>query len=109
MNVVRIVSRRGIGWMRGEGRAFFCDNAKDLGTIPVNIMKDGSDPPVLPDEEYPDWVFRLQDDLPSLQDLQDKIAKDGFEALSESEVKRALKLAHRKEMAEGKANRISKF
>ena len=83
--------------------------ASDLGSIPVNIMKNGEDPAVLPDEEYPEWVFRLQDDFPSFQDLQDKITKEGFDSLSEAEVKRALKLAHRKEMAENKANRTSKF
>ena len=108
MNIIftRSVVRRGV-----SARVFrsFCAKSNDLGTIPVNIMKNGEDPPVLPDEEYPEWVFQLHEDLPSLQDLQDKIAKEGFEALSESEVKRAMKLAHRKEMEEARANRTSKF
>jgi hypothetical protein len=108
MNTIftRNVVRRGV-----SARVFrsFCAKSNDLGTIPVNIMKNGEDPPVLPDEEYPEWVFQLHEDLPSLQDLQDKIAKEGFEALSESEVKRAMKLAHRKEMEEARANRTSKF
>ena len=107
MNIIS----RSILKQRVSGRVFraFCAKSNDLGTIPVNIMKNGEDPPVLPDEEYPDWVFRLQDDLPSLQDLQDKIKEEGFENLSESEAKRAMKLAHRKEMEEARANRTSKF
>ena len=51
-------------------------------------MKNGERSSGASGREYPEWVFQLHEDLPSLQDLQDKIAKEGFEALSESEVKK---------------------
>lgn len=31
-----------------------------LGVIPVNYMKDGSHPPLKPDEEYPSWLWELK-------------------------------------------------
>ena len=72
-------------------------------------MKNGEDPPVLPDEEYPEWVFELHKPLPSLQDLQDKVKEKTFEGLTQSEQKRMLKLAHRKEMDEARAANVGKF
>eukprot|EP00940_MAST-03C_sp_MAST-3C-sp2_P002406 g2406.t1 len=86
---------------KGEGN--------DLGTVPVNIMKEGVDPPVLPDDEYPEWLWEIHKPLPSLQDLQEKVEQVGFDGLLASERKRMMKLAHRKEMAESKASRVGKF
>ena len=82
---------------------------KDLGSVPINLMKEGADPPILPDEEYPEWVWGLAEPLPTLQDLQDKVSEVSFDGLTTSEQKRMMKLAHRKEMAESAALRVGKF
>ncbi|CAM9715336.1 unnamed protein product [Ectocarpus sp. 6 AP-2014] len=50
------------------------DSAKDsagehgLGVTPINFLKDGKDPSVMPDEEYPEWLWNMQ--LPSLARLK---------------------------------------
>lgn len=31
-----------------------------LGTVPVNYLKDGTDPSIKPDDHYPDWLWDLQ-------------------------------------------------
>eukprot|EP00903_Cladosiphon_okamuranus_P008525 g8185.t1 len=39
-----------------------------LGVTPINYLKDGKDPSVMPDEDYPDWLWNMQ--LPSLARLK---------------------------------------
>eukprot|EP00296_Roombia_truncata_P002191 JP438107.1.p1 GENE.JP438107.1~~JP438107.1.p1 ORF type:complete len:115 (+),score=22.07 JP438107.1:30-374(+) len=50
-----------------EGQGF------DGKTIRVNVFKDQKDPEVLPDSEYPSWLFDLINpaENPSLKDLND--------------------------------------
>lgn len=31
-----------------------------LGVTPINYLKDGKDPSVMPDESYPDWLWNMQ-------------------------------------------------
>ncbi|GLJ52802.1 hypothetical protein SUGI_1124830 [Cryptomeria japonica] len=38
----------------------------------ANILKDGVDPPIKPDSEYPDWLWHLLDKHPPLSELQRK-------------------------------------
>jgi len=46
-------------------------NVEDPTTVPgLNIRKGGEDPPIRADEEYPDWVWTLGDELPTLNQLQ---------------------------------------
>ena len=73
--ITRSVIRRGV-----SARVFFrsfCAKSNDLGAIPVNIMKNGEDLSGA-SGRVSEWVFQLHEDLPSLQDLQDKIAKGGI-------------------------------
>ena len=37
--------------------------------IPVNFVKDGKDPLILADKDYPDWVHTLADKLPTKNQL----------------------------------------
>ncbi|KAL2529081.1 TMV resistance protein N-like [Forsythia ovata] len=38
---------------------------KSTTVVGGNILKDGLDPTILPDSEYPDWLWNLLDKLPS--------------------------------------------
>lgn len=31
-----------------------------LGVTPINYLKDGKDPSVMPDEDYPEWLWNMQ-------------------------------------------------
>lgn len=35
------------------------DKGLGYGVIPINYLKDGTHPPIKPDEEYPDWLWNL--------------------------------------------------
>lgn len=37
--------------------------------VPVNFVKDGKDPLILADKDYPDWVHTLADKLPTKNQL----------------------------------------
>eukprot|EP00752_Nemacystus_decipiens_P008059 g7203.t1 len=54
----------------GDGSGDAKDNKGEhgLGVTPINYLKDGKDPSVMPDEEYPDWLWNMQ--LPSLARLK---------------------------------------
>ena len=45
-------------------------------TVKVNILREGSDPPVLDDAEYPDWLWDALDS-PSLAELKAKQSEGG--------------------------------
>ncbi|WKA04256.1 hypothetical protein VitviT2T_022311 [Vitis vinifera] len=48
---------------------------KSTTTVGANILKDGTDPKVLPDSEYPDWLWHLLDKRPALsQELINNLA-----------------------------------
>ncbi|CAM9234879.1 unnamed protein product [Pylaiella littoralis] len=63
--------KKGGGKGKGGGGA---GDAKDnkgehgLGVTPINFLKDGKDPSVMPDEDYPEWLWNMQ--LPSLARLK---------------------------------------
>mmetsp|Transcript_3153 Transcript_3153/g.3556 ORF Transcript_3153/g.3556 Transcript_3153/m.3556 type:complete len:139 (+) Transcript_3153:90-506(+) len=43
----------------------------EVGTqIPINIKKDGKDPEILPDDQYPEWLFECLKGEPTLADLE---------------------------------------
>ncbi|KAL2939916.1 39S ribosomal protein L54 mitochondrial [Bienertia sinuspersici] len=59
--------------------------------VGANILKDGTDPKIRPDSEYPDWLWQLLDKRPALSELQRKNAED----LSIEDLKRYVKLDNR--------------
>ncbi|KAL2505297.1 Mitochondrial ribosomal protein L37 [Abeliophyllum distichum] len=45
---------------------------KSTTVVGGNILKDGLDPTILPDSEYPDWLWHLLDKRPALSELRRK-------------------------------------
>lgn len=74
---------------------------KSTTVVGANILKDGSDPKILPDSEYPDWLYHLLDKRPALSELQRKEA----EALSYEDLKRFVKLDNRARIKENNSVR----
>jgi hypothetical protein len=69
----------------------------DLSTqIPVNLLKEGAEPTYQPDDAYPPWLWTLLDDPPLLEDL----AMKGVEKLTQSELKRIIRLASKRRIKE---------
>lgn len=51
----------------------------------LNITKGGSDPPLKPDEEYPEWLWELAQPERTLADLRRKENSSlGFEEVSQN-------------------------
>ncbi|KAJ6796141.1 putative 54S ribosomal protein L37, mitochondrial [Iris pallida] len=65
----------------------------------ANILKDGTDPKILPDSEYPDWLWRLLDKRPPLSELRRKKT----ETLPYEDLKRFVKLDNRARIKENNA------
>jgi large subunit ribosomal protein L54 len=59
----------------------------------VNIYQRGSDPPILPDSEYPEWLWGLVDKRKTIKQLH-QLAKDvgGYEHLEPDDYFRLVKL-----------------
>ncbi|CAI9111528.1 OLC1v1011771C1 [Oldenlandia corymbosa var. corymbosa] len=64
---------------------------KSTAVFGANILKEGSDPKILPDSEYPDWLFHLLDKCPALSELRRKDLK----TLLYEDLKRFVKLDNR--------------
>ena len=47
--------------------------------VPINIFKDGSDPIIKADSEYPNWLFTKANRLPTLKECLEKMEKDRSE------------------------------
>ena len=62
--------------------------------IGLNILKEGQDPELRPDSEYPEWVWTLHQERPTLQALKTR-HEDDPESLSQAEQKRLAKLWNR--------------
>lgn len=62
----------------------------------ANILKDGQDPKILPDSEYPDWLWHLLDKCPPLSELRRK----DIETLPYEDLKRFVKLDNRAKIKE---------
>lgn len=69
---------------------------KSTTTVGANILKDGTDPKVLPDSEYPDWLWHLLDKRPALSELRRK----SVESLPYEALKRFVKLDNRARIKE---------
>jgi Mitochondrial ribosomal protein L37 len=42
----------------------------------VNLLKSGTDPPLLPDDQYPEWLWKLAEPEATLSELQRKPEDD---------------------------------
>ncbi|KDP46335.1 hypothetical protein JCGZ_10175 [Jatropha curcas] len=69
---------------------------KSTTVVGANILKDGADPKVLPDSEYPDWLWHLLDKRTALSELKRKNVR----TLSYEELKRFVKLNNRAKIKE---------
>ncbi|KAK6913020.1 Ribosomal protein L37, mitochondrial [Dillenia turbinata] len=69
---------------------------KSTTVVGANILKDGTDPKVLADSEYPDWLWHLLDKQPALSELRRK----NIESLPYEELKRFVKLDNRARIKE---------
>ncbi|XP_057830342.1 large ribosomal subunit protein mL54 [Cryptomeria japonica] len=67
----------------------------------ANILKDGVDPPIKPDSEYPDWLWHLLDKHPPLSELQRKNPS----TMTLVELQRFVKLDNRRRIKENNALR----
>ncbi|EOA31985.1 hypothetical protein CARUB_v10015225mg [Capsella rubella] len=61
---------------------------KSTTVVGANTLKDGSDPKILPDSDYPDWLWHLLDKRPALSELRRK----NVETLPYDDLKRFVKL-----------------
>lgn len=69
---------------------------KSTTVVGANILKEGTDPKVLPDSEYPDWLWHLLDKRPALSELRRK----DIETLPYEDLKRFVKLDNRARIKE---------
>ncbi|XVF57860.1 hypothetical protein PTKIN_Ptkin07bG0016400 [Pterospermum kingtungense] len=69
---------------------------KSTTVVGANILKDGADPKILADSEYPDWLWHLLDKRPALSELRRK----NIETLPYEDLKRFVKLDNRARIKE---------
>jgi large subunit ribosomal protein L54 len=69
---------------------------KSTTVVGANILKDGADPQILPDSEYPDWLWHLIDKRTALSELRRK----NIETLPYEDLKRFVKLDNRARIKE---------
>ncbi|KAG7580215.1 Ribosomal protein L37 mitochondrial [Arabidopsis suecica] len=69
---------------------------KSTTVVGANTLKDGSDPKILPDSDYPDWLWHLLDKRPALSELRRK----NVETLPYDDLKRFVKLDTRAKIKE---------
>lgn len=69
---------------------------KSTTVVGANILKEGADPKILPDSEYPDWLWHLLDKRPALSELKRK----NIEALPYEDLRRFVKLDNRARIKE---------
>ncbi|XP_057419572.1 LOW QUALITY PROTEIN: 54S ribosomal protein L37, mitochondrial-like [Lotus japonicus] len=69
---------------------------KSSTVVGANILKEGADPKILPDSEYPHWLWHLLDKRPALSELRRK----NIETLSYEYLKRYVKLDNRSRIKE---------
>ncbi|KAK1410292.1 hypothetical protein QVD17_36827 [Tagetes erecta] len=74
---------------------------KSTTIVGANILKDGTDPKILADSEYPEWLWHLLDKKPALSELRRK----NIETLQYEELKRFVKLDNRARIKENNTTR----
>lgn len=90
-------SKKGSKGAAGDVKAeLLSKEVKSTTVVGANILKDGQDPKVLADSEYPDWLWHLLDKKPALSELKRRKS----DALSYEELKRYVKLDNRARIKE---------
>ncbi|KAG1338427.1 54S ribosomal protein L37, mitochondrial [Cocos nucifera] len=74
---------------------------KSTTVFGANILKDGADPKIMPDSDYPDWLWHLLDKHLPLSELRRK----DTETLTFDDLKRFVKLDNRARIKENNALR----
>ncbi|KAL2335219.1 hypothetical protein Fmac_016432 [Flemingia macrophylla] len=69
---------------------------KSTTVVGANILKEGTDPKIQPDSEYPDWLWHLLDKRMALSELRRK----NIETLPYEDLKRFVKLDNRARIKE---------
>ncbi|KAL5153918.1 39S ribosomal protein L54, mitochondrial [Glycine soja] len=69
---------------------------KSSTVVGANILKEGTDPKIQPDSEYPDWLWHLLDKRPALSELR----RRNIDTLSYEDLKRFVKLDTRARIKE---------
>lgn len=69
---------------------------KSTTVVGANTLKDGADPKILSDSDYPDWLWHLLDKRPALSELRRK----NVETLPYDDLKRFVKLDTRAKIKE---------
>ncbi|KAK3023599.1 hypothetical protein RJ639_044059 [Escallonia herrerae] len=77
---------------------------KSTTVVGANILKDGTDPKILADSEYPDWLMHLLDKRPALSELR----RNKIEVLPYEDLKRFVKLDNRARIKENNSVRAKK-
>ncbi|XP_022154133.1 54S ribosomal protein L37, mitochondrial-like [Momordica charantia] len=80
----------------GPKASILSKEVKSSTVVGANILKEGADPKVMADSEYPDWLWRLIDKHPALSELRRK----NVEALPYEDLKRFVKLDNRASIKE---------
>mmetsp|Transcript_42354 Transcript_42354/g.133645 ORF Transcript_42354/g.133645 Transcript_42354/m.133645 type:complete len:124 (-) Transcript_42354:31-402(-) len=71
----------------------------------ANILKDGTDPPILPDSEYPDWLWTIHQPNPPFEELLERAERDGVDSLGYFEQRLLLRGYSKKRIKEHNAER----
>ena len=74
-------------WRRVWSRSFSEDAKKAENVVPCAFLKNQADPAILPDDAYPDFVWKLLTKQPTLKELVKKYNEQGVGALTEYEVR----------------------
>lgn len=74
---------------------------KSTTVVGANILKDGTDPKILPDSEYPEWLWHLLEKKPALSELR----RRNIETLPYEDLKRFVKLDNRARIKENNTTR----
>ncbi|KAF6161374.1 hypothetical protein GIB67_009253 [Kingdonia uniflora] len=80
------------------------NEVKSTTVVCGNILKDGTDPKITADSDYPDWLWNLLDKKPALSELRRKDVK----TLGFGELKRYVKLDNRARIKENNSIKSKK-
>ncbi|CAL5368457.1 unnamed protein product [Camellia sinensis] len=87
---------KGGGAADGPKASMLSKEVKSTTVVGANILKEGVDPKIVADSEYPDWLWHLLDKRPALSELRRK----NTEALPYEDLKRFVKLDNRARIKE---------